>query len=361
MMPASAVQFCQRLNLRLPIIQAPMAGGSITPALIAAVNQSGALGSLPLGYLALEEAQSAIRNTLAATSAPFAVNLFIPAPIITRPLAITVSNMLTHVNDYRTRLGLPAYSEIPQWVEPDLDKLIEMIVAEKISIISFTFGMLTTKIIKKLHQNNVFVIGTATTVEEGLALESASCNAVVAQGSEAGGHRGGGFLESSSGGLISTVSLVPQMVSALRIPVIASGGIMNGQAIVAALGLGASAVQMGTTFLTCDESNASPMHKRMLLARPQHATTITSVFTGKPVRCFNNEFVRASEENFSNADLLPYPLQHQITKEMRAQANKLNDPNCAGLWSGQANGLCRPLSVKNLMSQLEEEMNVARS
>lgn len=358
MIPPFTSHFCQQLKINLPIIQAPMAGGIITPALIAAVNQSGGLGSLPLGYLSLDDAQSAIRKTAAVTSAPFAVNIFIPAPA-SEPLASTVNNMLSHVNRYRTRLGLPAYSEIPEWAEPDLEELIEMIVTEKISIISFTFGMLTPNIIKKLHQNNIFVIGTATTVEEGLALESVDCDAVVAQGAEAGGHRGGGFLASSFGGFISTMSLVPQMVNRLRIPVIASGGIMNGQAIVTALDLGASAVQMGTALLTCDESTASPMHKRMLLEHPEHTTTITSVFTGKPVRCINNEFVRATEKNFSITDLLPYPLQHQITKEMRAQANKLNDAHCAGLWSGQGNGLCRALSVKNLMSQLEEEMTEA--
>lgn len=346
--------FCNRLNIRLPIIQAPMAGGIITPALINEVTKSGGLGSLPLGYLSIEEAQEAIRKTIFLASKRFSVNLFISSPI-THPSKKQVATMLAYVNQHRLSLGLSTLLEIPAWFEPDIDELIDMILKEGISIISFTFGILSHNTMKRLLEKNIFIMGTATTVQEGLALEAIGCHAVIAQGYEAGGHRGGGFLEGQSGGLIGTMALVPQMVDALNIPVIASGGIMDGRGIAAALTLGASAVQMGTAFLTCEESNASPLHKHMILDSPAENTGITPIFTGKPVRGFKNELVIMTEKNFNDDDLLPYPLQHQLTKELRSIANKSGRLEHAGLWSGQGNQLSRSLSVEHLMTTLEKE------
>jgi nitronate monooxygenase len=346
--------FCNQLNIRLPIIQAPMAGGIITPALISEVTKSGGLGSLPLGYLSIEEAQDVIRKTRTLVSKQFAANLFIPSPI-THPSKKQVATMLAYVNQHRLSLGLPSMAEIPSQAESDINELLDMIIKEGTSIISFTFGTLNHNTMKTLLKKNIFVMGTATTVQEGLSLEAVGCHAVIAQGYEAGGHRGGGFLAGQSGGFIGTMALVPQMVDALSIPVIASGSIMDGRGIAAALTLGASAVQMGTAFLTCEESNASPLHKRMILDSPAESTCITSIFTGKPVRSFKNELVTMTEKNFSVDEILPYPIQHQITKELRSNANKLGRLECAGLWSGQGTRLSRSLSVERLMVALEKE------
>jgi nitronate monooxygenase len=337
-----------------------MAGGMITPTLIKKVTQSGGLGSLPLGYLSVAESQKAIREVKTLISQRFAVSIFIPA-VKSHSSSKQVKNMLEYINNYRTQTGLPTYSEMPTWVETDIDELIAMIISEGISILSFTFGILSANLMNELHKNNVFVMGTATTIEEGLALEAAGCHAVIAQGSEAGGHRGGGFLDGQPGGLIGTMALVPQMVDALTIPVIASGGIMDGRGIAAALALGASAVQIGTAFLVCDESNASHMHKQMVLKNYENSTGITSVFTGKQVRGFKNEFVALTEQKFSNDELLPYPLQHQITKELRSIANKSGNSDIAGMWSGQGTRLSRSLSVSALMDALEKETVTAVS
>lgn len=346
--------FCQQLKLRLPIIQAPMAGGVITPVLISEVTKAGGLASLPLGYLSTVEAQNLIRQTKTLTSKPFAVNLFIPRPI-SSPTAKQLSTMLAYINPHRLSLGLPSLTEVEPWFEPELNDLLDMLIAEEISILSFTFGILPQQAVQRLQEKRVFVMGTATTIQEGLALEAAGCHAVIAQGYEAGGHRGGGFLEGQKGGLIGTMALVPQMVDALTIPVIASGGIMDGRGIAAALALGASAVQMGTAFLTCEESKASALHLRMILDSPAESTCITSIFTGKPVRSFKNELLSQMEKNFNEDELLPYPLQHQLTKELRSQANKLGHWECAGLWSGQGNQLSRSMSVQHLMATLEQE------
>jgi len=347
--------FCKRLNIRLPIIQAPMAGGIVTPALITAVAEGGGLGSLPLGYLSVEEARTAIRQTKGASSARFAVNLFIPSPDApSSPKQI--KKMLEYTNGYRTRFGLPIYTDISPWIEPNFDELLNMIISEEISIISFTFGVLNQQTINRLRQKNIIMIGTATTIREGLMLQASGCDAVIAQGYEAGGHRGGGFAGEDSSGLIGTMALVPQMVDALHIPVIASGGIMDGRGIAAALTLGASAVQMGTAFLTCEESNASSMHKKRILEGVETDTCITSVFTGKPVRSINNSFISITENTFKPDELPPYPLQHYLTRDLRKNANKSGHDECAGLWSGQGVRLSRSMSAGDLMAELEREM-----
>jgi nitronate monooxygenase len=345
---------CNQLTIRLPIIQAPMAGGIVTPVLINEVMKHGGLGFLPLGYLSIDEAREAIRKTAALASNRFGVNIFLSAPP-TNPSTKQINTMLKCINKYREALGLSIFSELSLYKEPELDELLEMIISEGITTLSFTFGMLPNHVMKMLQQKGIFVIGTATTVQEGLALEDAGCHAVIAQGYEAGGHRGGDFLEGQPGGFIGTMALVPQMVDMLNIPVIASGGIMDGRGICAALGLGASAVQMGTAFLTCDESGASSMHKQMIIERPENSTVITSVFTGKPARGFNNEFVTTLEKNFRNDELLSYPLQHQLTKELRNKANQLSCAEYAGLWSGQGTRLSRAIPVAKLMESLEKE------
>lgn len=346
--------FCQQLNIRLPVIQAPMAGGIITPTLISEITKNGGLGSLPLGYLSLDEAQNAIRKTMVMTSKQFVVNIFIPSPT-TLPTKKQVRTMLEYVNQHRLSFGLPALVEIPLEIEPDIDELLDMLINEGVTIVSFTFGILNQSRMNRLKKKNVFVIGTATTVQEGLALEAVGCDAVIAQGYEAGGHRGGGFLTRQNGGLIGLLALVPQMADALNIPVVASGGIMDGRGIAAALTLGASAVQMGTAFLTCEESHASSLHKQMILASPAESTCVTSIFTGKPVRGFKNELVTMTEKDFNEDDLLPYPMQHQLTKELRGSANKSGHLEYAGLWSGQGSQLSRSLSIKHLMIALEQE------
>ena len=247
-------RFTKLLNgLKHPIIQAPMAGGIVTPAMILAVTKAGGLGSLPLGYLDKKSAEDAIKKTLEVTSAPFSVNVFIPSQ---SKLMSTeqINRMLAHINTYRQPFGLDSLTTIPSLQETPAEELIDLAVHYGVRIVSFTFGVLNRETIERLHRFDVTVIGTATTLNEGKLLEELGCDAVIAQGFEAGGHRGGGFIENEPGGEMGTMALIPQMVDALHTPVIAAGGIMDGRGIVASLLLGASAVQLGTAFLASKES-----------------------------------------------------------------------------------------------------------
>lgn len=358
MFNAATREFCQQLKIKNPIIQAPMAGAIITPSLVYEVAQAGGLGSVPLGYLSLDDAQDMLQKTAQLTS-NFAANIFIPASPVT-PAPAHIHKMLLQLNQYRQKLNLEPLTTLPSCQEAPLAELIELIIASSVPILSFVFGILDEKHIHRLKQYNIYLIGTATTVAEGRILEKIGCDAIIAQGYEAGGHRGS-FLNHANSGFIGTMALVPMLVAALKIPVIAAGGIMNGRGIAAAFMLGASAVQMGTAFLTCTESQASALHKQLILHKSAEDTYLTKVFTGKYVRCLKNQLVEDIESKFVSDEILPYPLQHYLTQELRSQAKKKDDFHYAGFWSGQATSLARALSVQALIKALEEETKVSVS
>lgn len=240
----------RRLKLAHPVVQAPLAGGGDTPDLVAAVSNTGALGFIGAAYLTPKLITTTAATVRARTSRPFGINLFAPLP----PSQSDGSPeaMLAHLAPYFSELGLPAPS-LPKTTASRFDEQLAAALESGASVFSFTFGELPAGAVEAIKARNMFLIGTATTVEEALALEESGVDAIVAQGSEAGGHRGT-FQGDFASGMVGGISLVPQMVDAVQLPVIASGGIMDGRGIVAALALGASAVQMGTAFLTCDEA-----------------------------------------------------------------------------------------------------------
>jgi nitronate monooxygenase len=257
--------FARDLGLALPIIQAPMAGGISSPRLAAAVSAAGGLGCLAGAMLDPTGLREAIHEVRALTDAPFAVNLFAPLPPPS-PDGVEEWADLTGV----TVRAVPA--------PPRFEDQITVVIDERVPVFSFTFG------IPPLAGVEAVTVGTATTVAEAVALERAGVTAVVAQGYEAGGHRGS-FLEPA--GLIATLALVPQIVDAVSIPVIAAGAIMDGRGIAAARCLGAQAVQLGTAFMCCPEAGTSPAHRAALTRE----TTITSVLTGRAARAVRTEWV----------------------------------------------------------------------
>ncbi len=200
----------------------------------------------------------------------------------------------------------------------------------------------------------MFLVGTATTVEEALALERAGVDAVVTQGSEAGGHRGT-FSGSFESGMVGTVALVPQVVDAVTVPVIASGGIMDGRGIAAALALGASAVQMGTAFLTCSEAGVADVYKAAILASHEDDTRLTRAFSGRPARGIVNRFMNDMENTDFRDAILPFPLQNALTRPLRAAAAKQGRAEYLSLWAGQGLRMARRQSAADLVARLTKE------
>lgn len=313
----------RRLGLRLPIIQAPMAGGISTPRLAAAVANAGGLGSIAGAMLAPDAIRTAIAEFRAASHGPLAVNLFAPLP---RPTTARVA-------EWSALTGVAPPADFP--VAPAFADQLAVVVGEGVPVFSFTFG------IPQLDGVDAFTIGTATTVEEAVALERAGVDAVVAQGYEAGGHRGT-FLAPVERSLFGTLVLVPRVVDAVSVPVIASGGIMDGRGVAAALALGAQAVQLGTCFIGCPESGASDAHKRALTETAQ--TTVTKVLTGRHARAIRTPLV----DRLEAAGLQPpdYPLPRSLSPE-------------PPMLAGQGAVRSRALPAAELMATLERETDAA--
>ena len=208
-----------------------------------------------------------------------------------------------------------------------------------------------------LKAREMFIIGTATTVAEAVALEASGVDAITAQGGEAGGHRGS-FDTDGPGAMVGTMALVPQIVDAVQVPVIASGGIMDGRGIAAALVLGAQAVQMGTAFLTTAEGGVPEVQKHAILAAGDNDTRITRAFSGRPARGIANRFMQTVDAGGEGA-ILPFPLQNQLTRPMRTAAGKAGDAAYLSLWAGQGTRMSRRLGTAQLMVELDRETDAA--
>ncbi|MBD2843568.1 nitronate monooxygenase [Paenibacillus sp. IB182496] len=334
------------LTIDAPIVQAPMAGGPTTPELIAAVSNAGGLGSLGAGYLSPEQIRSAIRHIRTLTDRPFGVNLFVPGPgQAEEPEEAVLTDMAACLDVYRRELGIPERPSL-HLDFPSFEEQIDVVLEERVPVFSFTFGIPSPEVMERLSQHGTFVIGTATTVDEAIRLERAGAHAVVAQGSEAGGHRGT-FLKEASESLIGLMALVPQIADHVAVPVIASGGIMDGRGLAASLTLGASAVQMGTAFLTCTESGAHPTHKQKILAASEDATEVTNAYSGKAARGIQTTFMRSMP-----AGRIPaYPIQHAMTTDIRQASARANNPEYMSLWAGQGLRLANAQSAAVLIEK----------
>jgi nitronate monooxygenase len=340
----------RRFGLRSPIIQAPLAGGGDTPALVAAVAEAGALGFIGAAYLTPAQIVEASRAVRERTDRPFGISLFAPQAPASPP--VDARPALERVAPYYAELGLAP----PSPPAPPADTFADQLTAALESgaaAFSFTFGILPPAAITAIKTRRMFLLGTATTVDEAIALERVGVDAVVAQGSEAGGHRGtfGGDFHA---GLVGIVALVPPMTDAVRVPVIASGGIMDGRGVAAALALGAAAVQMGTAFLTCDEAGIPEAYKRAILAAREDGTRMTRAFSGRPARGIVNRFMTEVERTGETA-ILPFPLQNSLTRPLRAAAAKQERAEFLSLWAGQGVRLARRQPAAELVARLAKE------
>ncbi len=338
------------LRITLPIIQAPMAGGATTPELVASVSNAGGLGSLGAGYMTPDEIRSIIKKIRQLANKPFAVNLFIPEKHFATDEKIEQARKAVqsscHELNFNVNSVKPPYA-------PSFENQMNVILEEKVPVFSFTFGALSKDWIELFKKNGIILIGTATTLEEAELLEKYNIDLIVAQGSEAGGHRGT-FIGKAEDALISTASLVSKLVERIKIPIIASGGIMDGKKIAASLTLGASAVQMGTAFLCCNESGIHPLYKNALLNNPGDNTTLTRAFSGKLARGVTNTFITRMKA-YEN-DILDYPIQNTLTHAMRKEASRQNRIDFMSMWAGQAANLCKALPAAQLIQELNNQV-----
>lgn len=345
-------ELTRRLGLTYPLIQAGMAGGPTTPELVAAVSNAGGLGTLGAGYMPAAQMSAVIEKIQALTQKPFGVNLFVPYPVNVDPEQIAASNRLLRSIREKLHLKDPAVGA-SQSDDSQFRQQIEVVIEKQIPVCSFTFGIPEKAVIDRLKHSHVTLIGTATTVREAVLCEQAGLDMVVAQGSEAGGHRGT-FTVPFDRAMIGTMSLVPQTVDHVHIPVIAAGGIMDGRGAAAALVLGAQAVQMGTAFLTCDESGAHPLHQEALLQTTEEAAVLTSAFSGKPARGIDNALTRSLRKD--EPELPAYPIQNSLTKDIRAAAARSGRPEWMSMWAGQGLRLSQKMAAGQLIRSIVTEI-----
>ncbi len=321
-------------NLAIPIIQAPMLGAS-GPAMAMAVTRAGGMGSLAAGALAPEDIAEQIAALKAATDRPFSVNLLIARPATPDPA--TVIEALERLAPWYDRLGIELPAP-PNDYAPDFDAQFAALLAAAPPLASFTFDVLTRHQVAALQAAGTLVVGTATTVAEARAWAEVGADAICAQGSEAGGHRGE-FLKPGPESLIGTMALVATIRAVVEAPIIAAGGIMDGRGVAAALSLGAAAAQMGTAFLLADEATISKPWRGRIEAVPDDATAVTRAFTGRNARGIENDFIRTLRP--IEGEVPAYPVQNRLTRELRAVGGRLGEPEVLSLWAGQAVSLTR--------------------
>ncbi|QGZ64960.1 NAD(P)H-dependent flavin oxidoreductase [Paraburkholderia acidisoli] len=349
---ANGKALLRRLGIQKPIIQAPMAGVS-TPALAAAVSNAGALGSLGLGAMNAQAARKAIRDTRELTAQPFNVNLFCHRPAT--PDAAVERAWLDWLAPVFSAYGAtPPQALAEIYTSFVVDEAMQaMLLEERPAVVSFHFGLPPDAVIAALKGAGITLLACATQPDEAAAAVEAGVDALVAQGIEAGGHRGVFDATERDDGL-GTLALTRLLVSRFEVPVIAAGGIMDGAGIAAALALGAQAAQLGTAFVACAETAIDAGYRSALLGDAARHTTFTSAISGRVARSLVNRFTALGEQ--PDAPATPaYPITYDAGKALNAAAKSQGEAGYGAQWAGQAAALARALPAAELVAQLERE------
>lgn len=342
----------QLLNIVLPIVQAPMAGGITTPAMVAAVSNAGGLGSYAAGYNTPEEIRQAIHDIRQLTNKPFAVNLFIPEEHPVTPAQLELARKA--VSESCKELNFKISPVHPPYA-PSFSEQIQVVIDEKVSVFSFTFGLLDEKWKQALKANQTILIGTATNLAEARLLEEQGVDIIAAQGSEAGGHRGT-FVGKPKDSLFNTAALTKTLIYHIKTPILAAGGIMDAEGVISMLGAGATGVQMGTAFIACSESGAHPAFKKFLLKSEFDETILTNVFSGKLARGIKNTFMTRMQVH--EQDILHYPMQNALTTPMRRAAAQQNNIQFMSMWAGQHAYLSTGMSAGEFIQAINKKINL---
>jgi nitronate monooxygenase len=343
----------ETLEIDLPIIQAPMAGVS-SPAMAAAVSNAGALGSLGVGATDAEGARRMIAAVRERSRRSLNVNVFCHQPA---KADITLeAAWLEHLRPHFERFGAKpplGLQEIYRSFLED-DALLAVLLTDKPRVVSFHFGLPSAERVRALRQAGIILLASATNVAEGRAAASAGMHAVVAQGYEAGGHRGV-FDPDAEDDCLGTMALTRLLVFQLDVPVIAAGGIMDGAGIAAALRLGASAVQLGTAFVACDESDADAGYREALASDAANHTVMTRAISGRPARCLQNEFTVLGA-GISPRQIPAYPIAYDAGKALNGAAKTAREAGYGAQWAGQGAPLARQLPAAELVATLAREI-----
>lgn len=337
------------LGIEHPIIQAPMAGAT-TPAMAAAVSNGGGLGSHGCAMHTPDQFRADTRQIMDATNRAINVNFFVHEP----PGHDDTKNAQAQalLEPYYEEFNLGSVPKAEPVHFPFDDAMLEAVLETRPRVVSFHFGLPSAAIVETIKENGIKVLSSATTVREAVDLENRGCDAVIAQGWEAGGHRGT-YLSQATGAQVGTFSLVPQIVDALEVPVIAAGGIADGRGIAAAFALGASGVQIGTAFLNCPESSTSDTHKTALLSTRDEDTRITTAFSGNPARGLTNRYI---EEMAPHQNELPdFPLMNTLGGLLRKHGAATANRDFIALWSGQSASMNKVLPAAELLQLLIDD------
>jgi nitronate monooxygenase len=342
--------FTRRLGLRYPIVQGPFGGGLSSAVLAATVSNAGGLGSFGAQGQPPDRIVEIVSDIRRLTTAPFAVNLWVS----THDEAATTLSREQY--DAALRPLLPLFDELgvappayPFAAWPSFADQVAALIAARPPIISFIFGIPPAEILARCRAHGIVTMAVATTPQEAVALEEAGLDVIVASGFEAGGHRAS-FMRSAQSSLTGALALVPQVVDAVKIPVVAAGGIADARGVAAVLTLGAHGAQIGTAFLACEESNAPAIHKEVLHSPRAGQTALTTGFSGRLARGVDNALL----DLFADPAVprLPYPLQGQLVGALRERAIAQGRSDLISLWSGQATPLVRHRRASALFDEL---------
>src|SRR6266436_4254923 len=343
-----------RLGIDYPIIQGPL-GGLSSQRLTAAVSNFGGLGSFGAHGLPPEAIKEVIAEIRSLTSKPFAMNLWVSMEDDGARTSDegAFNRSLAPLASYFAELNAP-HPEYKPYSPIKFEDQARMLLDERVPIFSFIFGIPPKEILDECRAKGIVTIGTATTPDEAVALQNAGVEAIVASGFEAGGHRGS-FLRAAEDSVTGTFSLIPRIVDVVDVPVIAAGGIADARGVIAAFVLGGEAVQMVTAFLTCEESGASRIHREALMQRKAEYTGLTKAFTGRLARGIQNRLM--SELNQKGAEILPYPLQRVLVRDLSIAAEAAGRADLLPLWAGQSANLSTCTEVSLFLNSLVEEVS----
>jgi nitronate monooxygenase len=341
------------LHIDLPIIQAPMAGPCFADMVIA-VAEAGGLGSLPTATFTADQVRAELQKIRQGTRKPINLNFFCHAPATVDPARETAWR--SRLAPYYRELSVDPAAPVPAANRaPFDDALCKLVEDHRPEVVSFHFGLPDAALLARVRATGAVIVSSATSVDEAIWLEAHGCDAIIAQGAEAGGHRGIflGDPLTEAATQAGTMALVPQVVDAVKLPVIAAGGIADARGIVAAFALGASAVQIGTAYLFCPEARISAPHRAALRQAKDNATALTNIFTGRPARGLVNRTMR--ELGPLTADAPAFPLAGNALAPLKARAEAQGSGDFGSLWSGQAARLGRELPAGELTRTLAAE------